>query len=91
MLINHVREGLYGDSNRHKGVTMEQCQRTISHVHIFINQFMEDDEKFRGSIDNITSSPSMAPIDIIRDTWNDIENNDVDVNGILVADEDERY
>ena len=52
---------------------------------------MEDDEKFRGSIDNIISSPSMTPIDIISDTWKDMENNDVDVDGVLIADEDEKY
>ncbi|CAF1390995.1 unnamed protein product [Rotaria sordida] len=75
-LKQHTLQGLYGDSDKHIGVTSDLTLKVIENVHGVINRYIKEDIFLDGSIDKlIVKHPTLVTnnSDVINDQVNELD------------------
>ena len=80
-LLDDVREAFYG---QHR-VTAELCKKYIEHCHKWLNDWIANDDVFRGSIDNLTSAVVAQPLDFDEDIDDEMEQQDLEAIDAEIA------
>ena len=66
-LIAQADQDRHGDGKQHVGVDARLAASVILHSHKFCNHLIEEDDALSGTIDNLTTEASEAPIDVEQD------------------------
>ena len=62
-------------------VTAELCQKEIDHCHEWINNWIADDQYFRGTIGNLITAVAPEPLNIDDDIDDEMEQQQLEAAG----------